>query len=200
MEVSTENLKFFRTPAELRRWFKANGKRKSELWIGMYRKESGKGGVDYKQALDEALCFGWIDGIRKKLDDSSFTVRFTPRKPTSIWSNVNIAHINRLTAEGRMMPEGIAAFEKRDPSRSGIYAFERAPAKLEPSMIKEFKKTPAAWKFFENGSPYYRQVATWWVISAKREETRRKRLAQLIASSAEKSRLQQFTSTPRSKT
>lgn len=199
MEVRTENLKFFKTPAQLRRWFKANGARKSELWIGIHRKESGKGGVDYRQALDAALCFGWIDGIRKKLDDSSFTVRFTPRKTTSIWSNVNIAHVKRLTAEGRMMPEGVAAFRKRDPARSGIYSFERERADLEPAMIAEFRKNPAAWKYFESAPPYYRRVAGWWVISAKKEETRRKRLAQLISSSAKQSRLQQFTAAPRAK-
>lgn len=113
MEVRTDKLRFFRTPAELRRWLERKHAAEQELWIGFYRKDSGKGGVTYPEALDEALCFGWIDGIRKRLDDVSYTTRFTPRKPRSIWSNVNIGHVKRLKAAGRMAAAGLAAFDKR---------------------------------------------------------------------------------------
>ena len=140
----------------------------------------------------KALCYGWIDGIRKKLDDESFTTRFTPRKPASIWSNVNIAHIKRLTDEGRMMPPGIAAFEKRTPERSGVYTFERENVEFDSSMLREFRKNPRAWKFFNAQPPYYRKLATGWVTGAKREETRRQRLSKLISVSAEEARLPQY--------
>jgi uncharacterized protein YdeI (YjbR/CyaY-like superfamily) len=193
VEVNRKTLRFFRTPADLRKWFAANHDKATELWIGMYLKASGKGGIDYRQALDEALCHGWIDGIRKKLDADSFTTRFTPRKPASIWSNVNIAHVERLTREGRMLPPGIAAFEKRTPERSGVYSFEREHAELEPWMVREFKKNAAAWKFFSTQPKGYRRTTTWWIISGKREETRQKRLNELIALSASERRLPQLT-------
>jgi uncharacterized protein YdeI (YjbR/CyaY-like superfamily) len=199
VEVNKDRLRFFRTPAELRRWLAKNHDRSTELWIGFYRKDSGKGGINYAQALDEALCYGWIDGIRKKLDDESFTTRFTPRKPTSIWSNVNIAHVARLTKEGRMQPPGHAAFAKRTSERSGVYSFERESAELEPQMQKEFRKHRNGWKFFESQPPYYRRVASWWVISAKRDETRSSRLQQLITRSDLQERLPQFTPAPRTK-
>ena len=189
MEVNQKTLKFFRTSNDLRRWLKSNHAKSTELWVGMYRKDTGKGGIDYKQALDEALCYGWIDGIRKKLDDESFATRFTPRKPTSIWSNVNVAHVERLTKEKRMMPPGIAAFEKRTPERTAVYSFEREQAELEPAMVKEFKKNQAAWKFFSAQPPYYRRLGAWYILSAKRDETRKKRLAMLIAASAKGKRI-----------
>lgn len=126
MEVNHKKLKFFKTQNDLRKWFEKNHATESELWIGMYRKDSGKGGVDYKQALDEALCYGWIDGIRKKLDADSFTQRFTPRRPKSVWSKVNIAHVKRLTEAGRMMPTGMAEFDKRSPEATATRDETRA--------------------------------------------------------------------------
>jgi uncharacterized protein YdeI (YjbR/CyaY-like superfamily) len=189
MEVNQKTLRFFRTPAELNRWLNSNHAKATELWVGMYRKDTGKRSIDYKQALDEALCFGWIDGIRKKLDDESFATRFTPRKPRSIWSNVNVAHVERLTREKRMRPAGIAAFEKRTPERTGLYSFERAHAELDPAMVKEFRKNKEAWKFFSAQTPYYRRLGAWYILSAKRDETRKKRLAALIAASAKGKRL-----------
>jgi uncharacterized protein YdeI (YjbR/CyaY-like superfamily) len=193
VEVRKDRLRFFRSGGELRKWLEKNHAKSDELWIGFYRKDSGKGGITYAEALDEALCYGWIDGIRKKLDDESFTTRFTPRKPKSIWSNVNIGHVARLTKEGRMQPPGIAAFSAKDSSRVGVYSFEREVAELEPSMVKQFKRDPSAWKFFQSQPPYYRRVASWWVISAKRDETRADRLARLIAHSSRGERLPQFT-------
>lgn len=196
MEVRTDKLRFFRSSAEFRRWLDRNHARVQELWIGFYRKDSGQGGITYSEALDEALCYGWIDGIRKKLDESSFTNRFTPRKKNSIWSNVNIAHVERLTREGRMMPSGLAAYQAKDEKRSGVYSFERETAALEPEMQSRFQKNPKAWKYFEAQPPYYRRLASWWVISAKRDETRKKRLADLITFSAKQMRLPGFTPAP----
>ena len=193
-----DRLRFFRSGSEFRKWLEKNHSKSDELWIGFYRKDSGRGGMSYPQALDEALCYGWIDGIRKKLDERSYTTRFTPRKPKSIWSNVNIKHIARLTRDGRMMPAGIAAYSARDDSRTGVYSFERTIAELEPLMIGEFKRTPGAWKYFEAQPPYYRRIASWWVISARKDETRARRLAKLIEHSARKERLPQLTSAPRS--
>ena len=198
MEVRSDKLKFFRTAEAFRRWLEKNHARSDELWVGFYRKDSGKGGITYAQALDEALCYGWIDGIRKKLDDESFTIRFTARRPTSIWSNVNIGHIDRLTKAGRMQPSGTAAFAIRTPERSGVYSFERETAELEPAMKQRFHKNRKAWKYFEAQPPYYRRVASWWVISAKQDATRERRLAQLIEHSALQQRLPQFTPAPRS--
>ena len=192
MEVSTDKLRFFRTSAALRRWFEKNHDKAQELWIGFHRKDSAKGGITYPQALDEALCYGWIDGIRKKLDDTSFTIRFTPRKKNSIWSNVNVRHVARLEKDGRMMPPGVAAFSAKDEKRVGIYSFERDVAELEPAMQTRFKKNPRAWKYFESQPPYYRRIAAWYVISAKKDETRERRLSDLIGYSAKETRLPQF--------
>ena len=192
MEVNTDKLRFFRTSAQLRKWLDKNHDRETELWIGFHRTDSGKGGITYAQALDEALCYGWIDGIRKKLDETSFTTRFTPRKKNSIWSNVNVRHIERLTRDGRMMPPGIAAFDGKDEKRVGIYSFEREAAQLEPAMKTRFRKNLKAWKFFESQPPYYRKLAAWYVISAKRDETRDKRLTELIKYSAKEERLPPF--------
>jgi uncharacterized protein YdeI (YjbR/CyaY-like superfamily) len=198
MDVRDDKLKFFRTPAAFRRWLEKNHERSDELWLGFYKKNSGKGGITYQQALDEALCFGWIDGIRKSLDADAFTIRFTRRRQNSIWSNVNIRHVERLTIEGRMAAPGITAFSIRTAERSGVYSFEREVAELEPAMKQRFMKNRKAWKFFEAQPPYYRRVASWWIISAKKDETRERRLAQLIELSAQEKRLPQFTPAPRS--
>jgi uncharacterized protein YdeI (YjbR/CyaY-like superfamily) len=192
VEVNKSRLTFFKSGTDFRRWLEKNHSSADELWVGFYRKDSGKGGITYAQALDEALCYGWIDGIRKKLDDISFTTRFTPRKPNSIWSNVNVAHVSRLTQEGRMMPPGIAAYEKKTDARTGVYSFERETASLDPAMVREFRKNRQAWKFFEAQPPYYRRLAAWYVISAKRQETRDMRLKRLIDDSARGDRLAQF--------
>lgn len=196
MEVNKDKLRFFRTSAALRRWLDRNHDKATELWIGFHRKDSGKGGITYPQALDEALCYGWIDGIRKKLDETSFTTRFTPRKKNSIWSNVNVRHVDRLKQSGKMMPPGIAAFDGKDEKRVGVYSFERDNAELEPAMKTRFRKNPKAWKFFESQPPYYRKLAAWYVISAKRDDTRDKRLTSLINHSAKEERLPPFAPAP----
>lgn len=199
MEVRKDTLRFFRSRGEFRRWLHRNHSKATELWLGMYRKDSGKRGITYPEALEEALCYGWIDGIRKKLDDASFATRFTPRKRGSVWSKVNVGHVERLKAEGRMHESGLAAYEAKDDARSGVYSFEREAADLDAAAKNSFSRNREAWKYFQAQPPYYRRLASWWVISAKREETRNRRLAQLIECSAQQERLPPFTSAQGSK-
>jgi uncharacterized protein YdeI (YjbR/CyaY-like superfamily) len=181
--------RYFRNPAEFRKWLKANGAGAKELLLGFYKKDSTKRGITYPEALDEALCFGWIDGVRKSVDEDSYTIRFTPRKADSYWSQVNVRHANRLIKEGRMAPSGMAAFERRDRGETQRYSFERAAAEFSPAALKLFNANSTAWKFFQAQPPYYRRVATYWVTSAKREETRARRLQTLIDCCARGERL-----------
>lgn len=176
--------RFFRTAAALRRWLSANHARKAELFIGFYKKGSGRRGITYQEALDEALCYGWIDGVRRSVDAESYTNRFTPRKPRSNWSQVNLRRVAELIEAGRMAPPGLAAYERRDPSRVNRYSFERETAELAPAQRKAFRARPEAWRFFQAQPPYYRRLTAFWVISAKKEETRQRRLTALIESSA----------------
>jgi len=175
---------FFATPAKFRAWLEKNHSNTSELWVGFYRKASGRPSIDWPQSVDEALCVGWIDGIRKGIDDVSYMIRFTPRKTTSTWSEVNIGRVGELTQTGRMRPAGLAAFEQRREAKSGIYAYEqREAAALDPAAEKQFRENPKAWKYFQSQPPWYRRTAVWRVVSAKRPETRQKRLEVLIADS-----------------
>lgn len=177
--------KFFKTPFALRKWLTAHHASAKELWVGLYKKDSGKPSIDWPESVDEALCFGWIDGIRKSIDEESYKIRFTPRKVGSVWSAVNIRNVERLIAEKRMQPAGLKAFAARKENRSGIYSYEqRSPELVEPYQAK-FKRNKGAWKFFQSQPAWYRKVANWWVVSAKREETRLKRLDQLIEDSAQ---------------
>lgn len=181
--------RFFKTPGDLRRWLERNHASATELWIGMYKKASGKGGVTYKEALDEALCFGWIDGVRKRLDEKAFVQRFTPRRPNSYWSAVNIKRAEELTEAGQMHAAGRAAFERRDSAKAEKYSFERQNAKLDQGMEKRFRANPRAWAFFESQPPGYRRLIAHWVTSAKKEETRQRRLEALIKESAARRRV-----------
>ena len=177
--------RFFKTPAALRRWFEAHHATSAELWIGFYKKDSGRGGVVYKQALDEALCFGWIDGMVRRVDEVCYMQRFTPRRPRSTWSAVNIAKMRALIDGGRAQPAGLAAFERRTPDRSAVYSYEqRRAAALSPAERLAVKANPAAWSFFEVQPPSYRRTVAWWIQSAKKTETRARRLAVLIDCSA----------------
>lgn len=151
-----------------------------EVWLGFYKKTAKRRGLTYPEAVDAALCFGWIDGIRKSLDEDSYTNRFTPRKPGSIWSNVNVRHVERLTAEGLMQAPGLAAFARRDPAKSGIYSFETRPNAFPEPLEARFRAVPAAWAHFNEQPPGYRRLAIYYVISAKREETRSQRLERVI--------------------
>ncbi|HYT65278.1 MAG TPA: YdeI/OmpD-associated family protein [Vicinamibacterales bacterium] len=171
---------FFRTPAELRRWFRGNHAKAQELWVGYYKKDSGKASVTWPESVDEALCVGWIDGIRKSIDGHSYTIRFTPRRPGSIWSAVNIRRVDALTKGRRMQPAGLKAFAARTENKSGIYSYEQRKDTLEEPYAGLLKKNAAASAFFEKQPPSYRKNIWWWILSAKKEETRMARLRQLI--------------------
>lgn len=183
------NVTHFATPAELRKWFARHHASAGQLWVEFHKKGSGKPSITWPESVDEALCVGWIDGVRKSLCEESYVIRFTPRKPTSIWSVVNVNRVAALTAAGRMEAAGLAAFEARTQSKTGIYAFEQNTSELSAADIRTFKKNKAAWKFFEAQPPGYRHQMTWRIASAKREDTRAKRLLQLIEASAAGARL-----------
>lgn len=170
---------FFPTAAEFRRWLKANHATAPELLVGFWKKGSGKPSIDWPQARDQALCFGWIDGVRKSLGEDAYTIRFTPRRKGSIWSKVNVERFAALKGEGLMTPAGERAYEE-NKAKSGLYAYERELAKLEPAEEKLFRKDRAAWADWEKRPPGYRKTVLHWVTSAKKRETRAKRLATLI--------------------
>lgn len=177
---------FFESAAAFRAWLEAHGERERELLVGFHKVATGRPSLTWPQSVDEALCFGWIDGVRKRIDDGAYTIRFTPRRPGSIWSAVNVARVAALAGEGRMRPAGLAAFERRIERRTGVYAYEqRDAAALSPSQARRFRQARAAWRWFEAAAPSYRQRMLYWVVSAKKPETRERRLAQLIAACAE---------------
>jgi uncharacterized protein YdeI (YjbR/CyaY-like superfamily) len=192
--------RFFASPAEFRTWLEANHDQCRELLVGFYKKGSGKPSITWPESVDEALCFGWIDGVRRSLDAERYTIRFTPRKPRSIWSNVNLAKVEMLLKAGRMRPAGLAAWERRDPEKSGIYAFElKNPAELDAESERRFRRARGAWRFFQEQPPGYRRLATHYVTSARRPETRERRLAALIYHSARGERLPRTVSAKRKK-
>jgi uncharacterized protein YdeI (YjbR/CyaY-like superfamily) len=191
--------KFFKTPAEFRKWLEKNHAEAQELWVGYYKKDSRRPSLTWPQSVDEALCFGWIDGVRKSLDEVSYMIRFTPRKPRSVWSNVNIKRVEELSKAGVMQPAGLKAFEQRKQDKSGIYAYEQKEQKLGGDYEQKLKANTKAWEFFHKQAPWYQRTVSWWVISAKKEETRQKRLDQLIAASAEGRTVSQFTRTSKLK-
>ncbi len=179
------NVVYFPTASDFRSWLEKNHAAVTELQVGFFRKAVGKPGMTYTEAVDEALCFGWIDGTVRKVDAERFTHRFTPRKPRSIWSNVNVAHVERLTAAGRMHPAGLQAFAARSPARTGIYSFEAGQAKeLAAALATKFHAHAAAWKFFLAQPPGYRRQMTSWVASARQPATQLRRLERLIEHSA----------------
>ena len=181
--------KFFTSGEKFRQWLEQNHDRESELLVGFHKKSSGKKSITYAEALDEALCFGWIDGVRKSLNETSYMQRFTPRKPRSIWSNINVKHVERLQKERRMHRAGLEAYERRAPERTGIYSFENAPRELPPEYEKTFRQNKAAWEFFQEQPPGYRRLMVFRTVSAKKEETRLRRLNQLIESSEKGERM-----------
>jgi uncharacterized protein YdeI (YjbR/CyaY-like superfamily) len=176
---------FFAKPADFRRWLEKHHHAAAELLVGFYKRGSGRPSMTWPESVDEALCFGWIDGVRRSLDDESYTIRFTPRRPSSNWSLINIRKVEALIRDGRMKPAGLEAFEARDESKSGVYSFEqRENAKLDRKAEATFRANRAAWRFFQAQPPGYRKIAAFHVMSAKREETRAKRLSILIEHSA----------------
>jgi uncharacterized protein YdeI (YjbR/CyaY-like superfamily) len=183
---------FFRTPSEFRTWLAKHHASERELLVGFYKRSSGEPSITWSESVDEALCFGWIDGIRKSVDDRRYTIRFTPRKPGSVWSNVNVARAQALIEQGRMRPAGLAAFEARKENRSGVYSYEQRRPRLEEPYDRLLRENEAAWRFFEAQPPSYRKAVAWWIASAKKEETRLKRLAKLVAFSARAQRVPEY--------
>lgn len=179
------DVRFFASPAELRDWFDANHESAAELWLGYHKVATGRPSLTWSQAVDEALCVGWIDSVRYSLGPEASAQRFTPRRKGSIWSAINVAKVASLQAEGRMRPAGIAAFEARTPEKTAIYSYEREHAAFAPDDLARFQADAIAWANWVRMPAGYRRQATWWVTSAKRPETRAKRLGELIAVSAE---------------
>jgi uncharacterized protein YdeI (YjbR/CyaY-like superfamily) len=175
---------FFESPAAFRAWLRRHHRRTDELLVGLHKMGSGRPSITWPEAVDEALCFGWIDGVRRSLDDTSYTIRFTPRTPRSVWSARNIARVEELTRLGRMQPAGLDAYARRSDDRSAVYTYERGrPARLGRADERRFRDHQKAWDFFSTQPPWYRRTSVAWVMSAKREETRQRRLARLIEDS-----------------
>ena len=188
--------KYFRSAAEFRRWLRRHHASVRELWVAYYKKDSGKPSITWPESVDAALCFGWIDGIRKRLSAASYTIRFTPRRSTSIWSGVNIARAKALIAAGLMQPAGMKAFAARRRNKSGIYSYEQRPQTLPEPYRRSLRQHPGAWRHFQAQTPSYRRAATWWVISAKKEETRLIRLERLRELCARQRPIPQFVRRP----
>ncbi len=188
--------RFFRDAAALRRWFARHHASATELMLGYWKVGSGEASVTWPESVDEALCVGWIDGVRKRIDEHSYVIRFTPRKASSIWSAVNIARIAVLEAEGRMGDAGRAAFALRCENKSGVYSFEQRSIELPDAYAKLLESNPAAWADWQRRAPSYRKAAMWWVVSAKQEATRERRLAKLIDYSASGEGLPQLVRYP----
>jgi uncharacterized protein YdeI (YjbR/CyaY-like superfamily) len=177
----TEKPRFFADPGELRAWFAEHATTEPELLVGYLKRGTGRPSLTWAESVDEALCVGWIDGVRRRVDDESYTIRFTPRRPGSTWSRVNIARLEELNGEGRVTNAGHRAYEER--GREGVYSHEQPPVSLDPEQEAVLRATPGAWDFFAAQPPSYRQAATWWVVSAKRADTRERRVAELAAES-----------------
>ena len=184
--------RFFATPGDFRHWLQQHHDSAAQLLVGFYKVTSGRPSMTWTESVDEALCFGWIDGVRRRLDEAAYSVRFTPRRPGSIWSAVNMRRVRALTAQGRMTAAGRAAFAARKPNRSGRYSYEQRPAELTEPYAGMLDAHAAARRFFASQAPSYRRAATWWILSTRREETRLKRAAQLIELSARGRLIPQF--------
>jgi uncharacterized protein YdeI (YjbR/CyaY-like superfamily) len=173
-------IKYFKTQNEFRKWLEKNHNRADEIFVGFYKVHTKKKSITYSQALDEALCFGWIDGIRRSIDEERYQIRFTPRRKRSKWSNVNIGKAKDLIKEGKMKPAGLKEFENRKLYKNAKYSYEEKIEKLSPDYEKKFKSNKGAWEFFQSQAPYYKRTVSFWVMSAKKEETRLGRLQILI--------------------
>src|SRR5258708_2918972 len=172
---------FFPTRADFRAWLETHHDKFQELFVGFHKKSSGKPSITWPESVDAALCFGWIDGVRRSIDETSYTIRFTPRRPTSTWSTVNIKRVQELTKNGLMHPAGLKAFAARSAKRSGIYSYEQQKsAQFSREQEKQFRANKAAWEFFRSQPPWYQRLTTYWVVSAKKEETKLKRISVLI--------------------
>ena len=175
---------FFPTPADFRRWLQKNHRSERELLVGFYKRGSGEPSITWPESVAEALCFGWIDGVRRSLDERRYTIRFSPRQERSIWSAINVRRAQELLETGRMRKAGRDAFERRREDRTGRYSYEQEGAKLGGDYERRMKANPQAWAYYSAQPAWYRRTTGWWVMSAKKEETRAKRLDRLIADSA----------------
>jgi uncharacterized protein YdeI (YjbR/CyaY-like superfamily) len=182
-------IKYFKSAHDFRRWLEENHATMQELWVGYYKKSSQQPSITWPESVDQALCFGWIDGIRKTVDDLRYTIRFTPRRRGSIWSAVNSKRARELSDKGLMKPPGVAAFDARKENRSGIYSYEQRRANLDGPYEKRLRQNKTAWDFFYAQPPSYRKAIGWWIVSAKQEVTRLKRLEKLIRESGKGERL-----------
>jgi len=180
---------FFNNQDEFRGWLEQNHQAETELWVGYYKIKTGKPSMTWSQSVDQALCFGWIDGIRKSIDEESYCNRFTPRKPRGNWSAVNIKKVEELIVRGKMTPAGMAAFERRTENKSAVYSYENRPEKLDQELEMRFQENSKAWNFFQVQAPSYRKTVIYWVMSAKQKSTQLSRLEKLIAYSAEGKRV-----------
>ena len=185
-------IRYFNSATEFRGWLETNQATATELWVGFYKKGSGKSGLTYTGAVEEALCFGWIDGLKKRVDEFSYTHRFSPRKTRSNWSRINVQHAQRWMRTGRMAAAGLRAYASQLPERSDAYSYESAPKRLAQAYEKNFKVNKAAWKFFQRQPPGYQRVGIWWVMCAKKPETRMRRLEKLIEASHNQCRVGQL--------
>ena len=174
---------FFATSALFRQWLRKNHRSASELWVGFHKRGTGRPSITWPESVDQAICFGWIDGVRKSLDSESYVIRFTPRKARSIWSEVNSRRAQELTRLGLMQPAGTRAFARREVNKTNRYSFEREHVTLNAIQKRTFRANRRAWQFFQSQPPWYRKITTWWVVSAKQEQTRQRRLATLISDS-----------------
>lgn len=196
MNVKDVAPRYFRTPAELRRWLERNHASEPELVIGVYKVGHADRGITYAQLMDELLAYGWIDSVTHGIDASSYKIRCTPRKAKSGWSRINLDKVERLIAEGRMTPAGMAAYQARDPELTRRAAFKASPSDLPEGLLRKFRANEAAWKYFEASAPSYQRIVSAWILSAKREETRERRLQQLIDCSAAGKRIPQVLERP----
>ncbi len=176
-------LLFFETPAAFRKWLTLNHETENELWVGFFKIASGKQSITWSQSVDEALCFGWIDGIRKSIDKDSYTIRFTPRKPNSNWSAINIKKVEELTTKGLMHPSGFVSFQNRKENKQEIYSYENKEISLSKDLEEIFKKNETAWMYFQSLAPSYRKTSIYWVMTAKQHATRIRRLNEIITDS-----------------
>lgn len=190
--MTDESPTFFPTPADFRAWLERQHATADHLWVGYYKKATGRPSVSWEETVEEALCFGWIDGLRKSRDAESYTIRFTPRRPKSVWSQRNIDLVERLTAEGRMRPEGLAAFAHKDVHRHSGYRTSDPTLELTDEMLRRFEAASEAWNFYRSQPAGYRRSSARWVMSAKREQTRQRRLTTLIEDSAQGLRIKQL--------
>ncbi len=182
-------MEFFKSPAEFRKWLEKNHARATELWVGFYKRDSGNPSMTWPESVDQALSFGWIDGVRKNVDEISYTIRFTPRKARSIWSSVNIKRVAALSKLGLMQSSGLKVFNQRDRKKSKLYSYEAKIQKLDALSERKFRANTKAWEFFRSQAPSYQKVACRWVMSAKQESTKSKRLTTLIKDSQSAKRL-----------